>query len=93
MSGHVAFVPAGGSMTWDYFTQASVQAVVWLHVAGALTGQAVHGAVARIAQALCLIGPAVHHAAGKLVAGQELTGICLVSWVKEGRRRTQRAKR
>lgn len=72
-------VPAGGSVPRDYFTQASVQAVVWLHHAGALTRQAVHRAVARITQTLGLLGPAVHHAARKLIAGQELTGVRLVS--------------
>lgn len=56
-------VPAAGSMPWDYFTQASVEAVVWLHSAGALTGQAVNSAVARITQTLRLIGPTVYHAA------------------------------
>lgn len=72
-------VPAGGSVAWNDFTQASVQAVVRLHRAGALTRRAVHGAIARIAQALRLVGPTVYHAAGKLIAGQELAGICLVS--------------
>lgn len=79
-------VPAGGSVPRDYFTPASVQAVVRLHGAGALTRQAVHGAVSRIAQTLGLIGPTVHHAAWKLVAGQELTGVRLVSWNRRGKR-------
>lgn len=56
-------VPAGGSMPWDYFTQAFIQAVVWLQSAGALTQQAIHDAVARIAQTLRLCGPTVYHAA------------------------------
>lgn len=76
---HSLCVPAGGSVPWDYFTHASVQAVVGLQSAGALTGQAVHGAVPGIAQALCFFGPTVHHAARELIACQELTGICLVS--------------
>lgn len=76
-------VPAGGSVPWDYLTQASIQAVVWLHGAGALTRQAVHRAVARITQTLGLVGPTVHHAAWKLIAGQELTGVCLVSWSQQ----------
>lgn len=66
-------------MPWDDFTQASVEAVVWLQSAGALTRLTVHDAVARVAQALRLVGPAVYHTAGELVAGQELTGVCLVS--------------
>lgn len=71
-------IPAGGAVARDYLTQASVQTVVWLHLAGALTRQTVHGAVARVAQTLGLLCPSVHHAAGKLVARQEFTGICLV---------------
>lgn len=50
-------------MPRDYFTQASILAVIWLHNAGALTQQAVHKAVARITQTLSLIGPTVYHAA------------------------------
>lgn len=50
-------------MAWDYFTQASVQAVVWLQGASALTRQPVHCAVARITQTLCLVGPTVYHTA------------------------------
>lgn len=72
-------VPAADSVTRDYFTQASIQAVIWLQGAGTLTGRPIHGAVTGVTQTLPLVGPAVHHAAGKLVAAQELTGICLVS--------------
>lgn len=72
-------VPAGGAVPWDYFTQAIIQAVVWLQGAGAPTWQAVHGAVALITQTLGLFGPTVYNATGKLVAGQELTGVRLVS--------------
>lgn len=50
-------------MPWNYFTQASILAVVWIHSAGALTWQVAHGAVARITQTLGLIGPTVYHAA------------------------------
>lgn len=56
-------VPAGGPVARYDFTQASVHAVIRLHDAGALTRQAVHGAVARVAQTLRLVGPTVHHAA------------------------------
>lgn len=72
-------VPAGGSVAWYDLTQASVHAVIWLQVTRALTRQAVHDAVARIAQTLRLVGPTVHHAARKLVAGQEFAGVRLVS--------------
>lgn len=78
---HVSFcVPAGGSMPWNYLTKAPIQAIVWLQSAGTLTRPAIHGAVAWITQTLCLIGPTVNHAAWKLIAGQELAGVCLVSW-------------
>lgn len=67
-------------MPGDDLTQASVQAVVGLHLAGALAGQPPHGAVARVTQTLHLRRPAVHHAAGELVARQELAGVHLVGW-------------
>lgn len=73
-------VPAGGSVPRDYLTYAPVQAVVRLQSAGALTRQPVHGAVTRLTQTLCLLGPAVHNAARKLVAGQEPTGVRVVTW-------------
>lgn len=73
-------IPAGGSVPGDYLTQASVQAVIGLHLAGALAGQTPHDAVARITQTLRLIRPAVHHAAGELVARQELARVRLVGW-------------
>lgn len=74
------WIPAGGSVPGDDLTQASIQAVVGLHLAGALAGQPPHGAVARVTQTLCLRRPAVHHAAGELVARQELAGVRLVGW-------------
>lgn len=74
------WIPAGGSVPGDYLTQASVQAVIGLHLAGALAGQTPHGAVARITQTLRLLRPAVHHAARELVARQELAGVRLVGW-------------
>lgn len=73
-------VPAGDSMAWNYFTLSSIHAVVRLQKTGALARQSVNGAVTRIAQTLSFVGPTVHHTAGKLIAGQEFTGICLVSW-------------
>lgn len=73
-------VPAGDSMARDYFALASIHAVVWLQKTGALARQSIKGAVTGIAQTLGFVGPTVHHAARKLIAGQEFTGICLVSW-------------
>lgn len=67
-------------MPGDDLTQAPVQAVIGLDLAGALAGQTPLGAVARITQTLCLFRPAVHHAAGELVARQELAGVRLVGW-------------
>lgn len=72
------WIPAGGSVPGDYLAQTSVQAVIGLHLAGALAGQTPLGAVARITQTLRLLRPAVHHAAGELVARQELAGVRLV---------------
>lgn len=72
------WIPAGGSVPGDDLTQASVQAVIGLHLTGALAGQTPHGAVARITQTLRLLRPAVHHAAGELIACQELTRVRLV---------------
>lgn len=73
------WLPAGGSVPWDDLAQPSVQAVVRLNLAGALARQTPHGAVARIAQTFRLLRPAVHHAAGELIARQEFTGVRLVS--------------
>lgn len=87
------WVPAGDSVTWDYCTAPSVQAVVWLQGTGALTGRPFQGDVAGITQALSLVGPTVHHAARKLVASQELTGICLVSWSKKNKKGSADEKR
>lgn len=67
-------------MPGDYLTQASIQAVVGLDHTGALARQTPHDAVARITQTLRLLRPAVHHAAGELIARQELTGVRLVGW-------------
>lgn len=78
------WIPAGGSVPGDDLTQASIQAVVGLHLAGALAGQPPHGAVARVTQTLRLLRPAVHHAAGELVARQELAGVRLVGWGDTG---------
>lgn len=50
-------------MPGDYFAQASVETIVWLQRAGALTRQAIHGAVAWVAQTLRLLGPTVYDAA------------------------------
>lgn len=50
-------------MPWHDFTQASVQAVVWLRSAGALTRQAIHRDEAGITQTLGLVGPTVYHTA------------------------------
>lgn len=67
-------------MPGDDLTQASIQAVVGLHLAGALAGQPPLSAVAGVTQTLRLLRPAVHHAAGELVARQELAGVRLVGW-------------
>lgn len=84
------WIPAGGSVPRDYLTQTSIQAVVGLHLAGALAGQTPHGAVAWVTQTLRLLRPAVHHATRELVARQELAGVCLVGWWegKDDRRAT-----
>lgn len=74
------WIPAGGSVPGDDLTQAPIQAVVGLHLTGALARQTPHGAVARITQTLRLLRPAVHHAAGELIARQEFTGVRLVGW-------------
>lgn len=61
-------------MSRNYVTLPS-SAVVRLQDTQTLTGQAVHRQEARLTLTLSLLRPAVHHAAGKLVAGQELAGI------------------
>lgn len=60
-------------------------AAVGLQDTHALTGQAVHRQVARSALTLSLPGPAIHHAAGKLITRQELTEVCLISCEEEGK--------
>lgn len=77
------WIPARGSVPGDYLTQASIQAVIRLHLTGALAGPPPHRAEARITQTLCLLRPAVHHAAGELVACHELAGVRLVGWGRE----------
>lgn len=72
-------VPASRSVAGYYLALSAVEAVVWLEDADTPTGQAVHSDVARIAQALGLLRPSVCHAAGKLIAGQKLARICLIS--------------
>lgn len=63
--------------------------VVRLQDTQTLTGQAVHRQEARLTQTLSLLRPAVHHAAGKLVAGQELAGIGPISCEKMGKKKKQ----
>lgn len=59
-------------------------AVVRLQDTQTLTGQAVLRREARLTQTLSLLRPAVHHAARKLIAGQELAGIGLISCGEKG---------
>jgi hypothetical protein len=66
-------------MALDDVTKAPVEAVVWLQVTNTLAGQAIRSAVPRVTQTLSLLGPTVYHTLGKLIAGQELAGSCLVS--------------
>lgn len=74
-----AGVPAGGTMPGDDLTLAVVHAVVGLQRTDALAlAQAIHDAVARVAQALCFHGPCVHHTAGELVARHKLARVCVV---------------
>lgn len=76
-------VPAGGAVAWYDLTVPSIETVVGLQSTGALTGLAVHCAVARVTQTLRLSTPGVHHAARKLIARQEFTGVRLVGWEEE----------
>lgn len=81
------YLPAHGSVSRHYVTLPSL-AVVRLEDTPALAGQAVHRQEARLAQTLSLPRPAAHHAARKLIAGQELAGICLIG-CEEKRKKTQ----
>lgn len=70
-------------MSRDDLADAVVEAVVGPQGAGALAGAAagaVRGHVPGVTQTLGLARPTVEHAARELVAGQELTGVRLVSW-------------
>lgn len=78
-------LPAHGSVSGNYAALRS-SAVVWLEDTETLAGQAVHRHEARLAPTLSLLRPGVHHAAGRLTAGLELTGIGLVG-CKETERR------
>lgn len=80
------YLPAQGSVSRNYVTLPSL-AVVWLEDTHTLTGQAVHRQEARLAQTLGLLRPAVHHAARKLIARQELAGIGLIG-CREERKKT-----
>lgn len=70
--------PADGSLTGDYVTLAIVEAEVCLQLADALTGQAVHTEVPRVADALRLPRPPVHFALCILVARLEFTRVSLI---------------
>lgn len=72
------YLPAHSPVSRDYMTLPSL-AVVRLEDTEALTGQAAHRQVARLTQTLGLLRPAVHHAAREVIAGQEFTGIGLIS--------------
>ena len=67
-------------MTRDYLTLAPVLAEVWSDLTDALAGEPIHGEVAGVAQTLGLFAPAVHHAAGELIAGQKLARVSLIRW-------------
>lgn len=76
-------------MPSDDLTLAVVHAVVGFQCTDALAlAQAIHDAVAWIAQALCFHGPRVHNAARELVARHKLARVCMVGWT-EGRRQSQ----
>lgn len=79
----VLFIPAQGSVSRNDVTLPS-STVVRLQDTQTLAGQAVHRQEARLTLTLGLLGPAVHHAAGELVAGQELAGIGPISCGRTG---------
>lgn len=72
-------LPADGALARDDVALAIIEAEVLVHLADALTWQAVHAHVTGSAHAFHLARPLIHHAFGKLVACLEFAWVRLVT--------------